>query len=320
MSSGLYTSSATQHPANALSNHQAHEDSTDEDDDGGVAIFSNTTSPLLNGENIQPHLALEQQQAHNLAHIEAGSGAASIPTFPDNPFDPSVPTAMSQLSHQLAQIQQAQGSDNEAEMVGHIASVHQYSTPPAFPFLPYSPTSLIDFYIHQEEEEISQGNDFIQVEAFGIMHPPPMAETYNAPAPIIDYGHLEWGLSSDFESDELGFWGPADLAQVDVEQNSHTLSMYDFLWTWGHGCRMSAMNKKKLQGPNLGSLQRQRKTTPKYVDRSDLQGDHYDIQGIDWVDMEVTRQEARRERRVSYKNYESIPSHLPYGNKIKKVG
>lgn len=222
--------------------HEEHADSTDEDDDGGVAIPSNNThSPLMSPENIPPEPSSAHQQA------EATPVAAL--------------TAMSQLSQQLAQIQEAQGAILEAGMLGHIGSVYNNSTTPTLPF--HSAPLYFDYY--EEEIHTSSDNASIPIAASPTaiansqMYPPPMAEMHNATA--AGFWHPVNGvLVQDLEWDD-----DANMVSVDVDQNSYTLSMYDFLWTWGHRSRTPLSGRKKAQGPNLASLQRQRIATPKHV-------------------------------------------------------
>lgn len=284
-------SSAAHFMSNTLIQHHqghGHADSTDEDDDGGVAIPSTTTtSPLLNAENIPLDFGFAQAapSIHYPAHPEAVSGDEPIPMLIDN-LSPDVPTAMSQLSQQLAQIQEAQGTDLGAEMFGYIGSVHHNSTPPALPFFPPHISTLSEaFYGEEEEEEMYAGSDNGSVSiadsttAMDIsqMYPPPMAEMHNATAAAILplFQHFMFP-EEHFEAITLN---STDLDEVEVDQNSYTLSMYDFLWAWANRHSRIHTSNKKLHRPNIASLQRQRMKGPKQVRRCELQGNQYDIQG-----------------------------------------
>lgn len=65
--------------------------------------------------------------------------------------------------------------------------------------------------------------------------------------------------------------------------------------------------KKRLKGPSLTELYKQRVLdTVKPIKRSQLHGELCDVQRINWKDLGVSRSEARRMRRRTYKNYMNL--------------
>ncbi|KAL0939270.1 WD repeat-containing protein [Colletotrichum truncatum] len=80
------------------------------------------------------------------------------------------------------------------------------------------------------------------------------------------------------------------------------LCLTDFLkeWAW-----RSRGNRYQPRGPSPGiqSLNRQAAMKVARVGYPDLEGDRYDVQGINWEDLGVTRMKARERRILDYKNY-----------------
>lgn len=102
----------------------------------------------------------------------------------------------------------------------------------------------------------------------------------------------------------------ADQPEVDDQSN---LSLGDFLHTWARmNSRRDGSTNKGSRCPALHSILRQRGLRNlEPVLRSDLRGDRCDIQRLDWDDLEVTRLEAKKMRKRTYKNYTNLrlPAH-----------
>lgn len=99
--------------------------------------------------------------------------------------------------------------------------------------------------------------------------------------------------------------------QIEVE-DQFNLSLGDFLTTWSRTMDGEEDPRRRLRArwPSLPAVSKQRDLTdlepmePRY-----LQGDHCDIQRIDWDELGVTRLEAREMRRQTYKNYTNLRTH-----------
>lgn len=69
--------------------------------------------------------------------------------------------------------------------------------------------------------------------------------------------------------------------------------------------------------PNVDALVKLRKSTfaLKQISRTDLNLEHCDLQGIDWHDLGVTRNEARRLRSRTYNSYTNL---VPERNHVRE--
>lgn len=78
------------------------------------------------------------------------------------------------------------------------------------------------------------------------------------------------------------------------------------LWAWQNGGWQAAV-RERGRWPWSNRIGPQMSQQISQVDYMNLEGDKYDVQGIDWEDLGVTRAEARERRFLTYKNYVNIP-------------
>lgn len=87
-------------------------------------------------------------------------------------------------------------------------------------------------------------------------------------------------------------------------------SLPDFLRYWAYqsnGAWHGLNARERGRYPWSARISTQMARPVSHVDYDDLEGDRYDVQGIDWEDLGVTRNEARERRLNTYKNYVNIP-------------
>lgn len=84
-------------------------------------------------------------------------------------------------------------------------------------------------------------------------------------------------------------------------------NLADFLrvWAWQNGA-WQGIARERGRYPWLDRITPQVSKNFSQVDYEDLEGDAFDVQGIDWEDLGVTRSEARERRLLTYKNYTNI--------------
>lgn len=84
-------------------------------------------------------------------------------------------------------------------------------------------------------------------------------------------------------------------------------NLADFLrvWAWQNGA-WQGIARERGRYPWLDRITPQISKNIPQVDYQDLEGDAFDVQGIDWEDLGVTRSEARERRLLTYKNYTNI--------------
>lgn len=82
---------------------------------------------------------------------------------------------------------------------------------------------------------------------------------------------------------------------------SENLDLSDFLRDWSYQGRFGLAARS--QPPLLDEIVRQTQEQPEEIDFSQLKGDQYDVQGLDWTSMETTRKAARLRRQYTYRNY-----------------
>lgn len=100
----------------------------------------------------------------------------------------------------------------------------------------------------------------------------------------------------------------ADQPAVDDQFN---MGLVDFLYTWGRSSSLEESSygsaKKSGRGPTLPAILRQRSLRGlEPMVTSDLQGDMCDIQRINWNELGVSRLEAKKMRKRTYKNYTNL--------------
>ncbi|KAF5537139.1 vegetatible incompatibility het-e-1 [Fusarium napiforme] len=85
---------------------------------------------------------------------------------------------------------------------------------------------------------------------------------------------------------------------------SLNLGLVDFLRHWAFQAHASACpSPSRIHAPYPEDIRRQANTHIRDVQYKDLQGDGYDIQGLDWASMNTTREYARQIRCATFKNY-----------------
>ncbi|KUI54045.1 hypothetical protein VP1G_01320 [Cytospora mali] len=84
-------------------------------------------------------------------------------------------------------------------------------------------------------------------------------------------------------------------------------NLADFLrvWAWQNGA-WQGIARERGRYPWLDRITPQISKNITHIDYQDLEGDAFDVQGIDWEDLGVTRGEARERRLLTYKNYTNI--------------
>ncbi|OAA65002.1 WD domain containing protein [Cordyceps fumosorosea ARSEF 2679] len=82
---------------------------------------------------------------------------------------------------------------------------------------------------------------------------------------------------------------------------SENLDLADFLRDWAFQGRYGRAGPS--QPPALDGLLRQTQEQPDEIDFTQLKGDEYDFQGLNWTSMETTRKAARLRRQHTYRNY-----------------
>lgn len=119
---------------------------------------------------------------------------------------------------------------------------------------------------------------------------------------------VDWGghWDSDGDGDDEAVTN-ANALQVD---DAHALDLRTFLYAWVQWSTNQKSNsrkkKKKESIPNIAYIDLLSDELPLETCRSDLHGDVCDFQGLDWTMMNVERNEARRMRLRTYKNYTNL--------------
>ncbi|KAG5777145.1 hypothetical protein H9Q73_009177 [Fusarium xylarioides] len=85
---------------------------------------------------------------------------------------------------------------------------------------------------------------------------------------------------------------------------SNNIGLVDFLRNWAFQARASSFpSPSRIHAPYPADIRRQANAHVRDVQYKDLQGDDYDIQGLDWASMNTTREYARQIRYATFKNY-----------------
>ncbi|KAI1010120.1 hypothetical protein LB504_012422 [Fusarium proliferatum] len=85
---------------------------------------------------------------------------------------------------------------------------------------------------------------------------------------------------------------------------SHNLGLVDFLRHWAYQARASSCpSPSRVHAPYPEDIRRQANAHIRDVQYKDLQGDDYDIQGLNWASMNTTRDYARQIRCATFHNY-----------------
>ncbi|KAF3769077.1 WD40 repeat-like protein [Cryphonectria parasitica EP155] len=83
-------------------------------------------------------------------------------------------------------------------------------------------------------------------------------------------------------------------------------NLSSFIEAW-QGAAWQGLPRERGRYPWPDRIDRQLSRSVMHIDYMDLEGDRYDVQGIDWEDLGVTRGEARERRLNTYKNYVNVP-------------
>lgn len=193
-------------------------------------------------------------------------------------------------THQPAHEIQPSPAEPPPHMVSHwtvpMAGGPAAAFDPAGPFHP-TPLNTIGFHPMMNPGGMDDDDD----EDDGVSYPPvaEQLQMFQVPAPALDEEEAAWQAA-----------GPPAISNP----NPSTLGpenpgLTDFLkeWTW--------RNRYQSRGP-CPSIQMINQQTAKKVTRvqySELDGDRYDPQGIDWEALGVRRVAARERRSLLYKNY-----------------
>lgn len=86
---------------------------------------------------------------------------------------------------------------------------------------------------------------------------------------------------------------------------NYNLSDFVRVWAWQAGA-WQGLPRERGRYPWPARINRQLVHNVSHIDYMDLEGDRYDVQGLDWEDLGVTRSEARERRLNTYKNYVNI--------------
>lgn len=88
---------------------------------------------------------------------------------------------------------------------------------------------------------------------------------------------------------------------------NHNLPDFLRYWAYQSNSAWHGMNcRERGRYPWLTRIGAQMARNIAHVGYDDLEGDRYDVQGIDWEDLGITRNEARERRLNTYKNYVNI--------------
>lgn len=86
---------------------------------------------------------------------------------------------------------------------------------------------------------------------------------------------------------------------------NYCLADFVRVWAWQAGAWHN-LSRERGRYPWPNTIQRQFSHELDHVDYMDLEGDRCDVQGLDWEELGVTRNEARERRLNTYKNYVNI--------------
>ncbi|TAQ83042.1 hypothetical protein B7494_g8634 [Chlorociboria aeruginascens] len=224
-------------------------------------------------------------------NFEEDLHAASTEGAVDNT---SLPAAMSEVSQQLQHLQDGQEhppADASDDGFAH----HSTSPSPLHDVSANSPVSAVSVSIEAgpqvNSSQLTSGlaaTEEWHIMAFQVSP----VELYSASsAPFILW-------EDDMNSD-------ADDFEVEEQGNLH---LGEFLYNWGiSSARDEESRRRPVRGPRLPAIHQQRYASnldPVHV--RDLRGDICDFQRINWSDMGVSRADAIKMRRQTYRNYTTL--------------
>ena len=228
---------------------------------------------------------------------------------------PNLPVAMSAVAQQLQHIQDGQGHALTI-MQDALHGVQENST------LPF-------FYHHQFPTIPSSSFVSMADISPAFNHQPALTiDASHAPDPWLtegwtpqsDMGITVMSSQAQFSASHFPSSAAAGLdeeqvtnADQDAMDDQFNLSLAEFLYNWAHSFLPDGDMRKSPRGPSLPAVENQREmvnTSP--LMRNDLQGERCDIQGINWTDLGVSRSDARKMRRRTYRNYANLRTHLQW--------
>lgn len=231
----------------------------------------------------------------------------------------NLPTSLSAVSLQLQHIQDGQEHAESTEVADELHGAFMNNSTPSilFPFLSSPAASNVSAGNAPQVEfvslaEISSVN--ISPASDGPLIPPNLWSTEGGtPSPALDVVVPPQGLQSaashtplpDLTFLNLPWENLSDTDQNEVDDQSN-LSLGDFLYNWGVSSTLGEESKKRIRGPALPALHKQRSEKLAPVQRNDLQGDRCDIQRVNWEELGVSRLEARKMRCSTYRNYTNL--------------
>lgn len=235
------------------------------------------------------------------------------------------PAAMMEVSLQLEHLQ---GAHEIVDFLGGAVIQHgnaaDHSIPP--PLLPTQSSAGFESSEEPFEEDAAQAAG-LALASPGLLYPGghggiPTSAGAGSSAPNqgdqIAVSHVH-----DLEMQWDDNVSEADEPSVEDQDN---LCFVDFLHAWertySHGHGLHSLSKKTARVPTLPAILRQ--TVPKGLEpvvTSDLQGDACDIQGINWKELGVSRLEANKMRKRTYKNYTNLrlPAHWQVGSPVHLI-
>jgi hypothetical protein len=235
------------------------------------------------------------------------------------------PAAMMEVSLQLEHLQ---GAHEIVDFLGAAVMQHgnaaDHSIPP--PLLPTLSSAGFDSSEEPSEEDAAQAAG-LALAPLGLLFPGShggFATSAGAGSSPPNQGNQ----SVIFHVYNLAMLWDDNVSEANESavEDHDNLCFVDFLRAWErtysdeHGLHGPA--KKTARVPTLPAILRQ--TTPRGLEpvvRSDLQGDACDIQGINWKELGVSRLEAKKMRKRTYKNYTNLrlPAHWQVGSPVHLV-
>jgi WD40 repeat protein len=274
----------------------AHQATTWEPPSSFMAAIQAPALPLHSSDDIDDHMLYDEFEPAEAANL---------------------PTAMLEVSQQLEHLQDAH---ENVDILGITEAQHDVVadhsiSPPLLPTL--SSASFESPEVPSQEDvassmEASSLNSQAAGLALGlpdVLHPGGhggFAAAAAADASTPDQSHqITVSHLNNLDASWDDIVSEADQPEVDDQFN---MSLGDFLYRWGRSTpRESGFSDKTSRSPSLPAVLWQRSLRDlDPVVKSDLQGDKCDIQRIDWKELGVSRLEAKKMRKRTYKNYTNL--------------
>lgn len=214
------------------------------------------------------------------------------------------------LSHGLPGLDDEEPETANSNMAGvgqSSSSVSAFTTAlhPSNPLtLPLSPPgALPQGYDHPQNPPPFLHTANMQPHLNTVAHPTvPAANPQEGDQPNNSNGHHVQLLHNPQFMHQNVFSNPNATA---LGPENYSLSDFVRMWAWQAGA-WQGLPRERGRYPWSTRINQQLAQNITHVDYSDLEGDRYDVQGLDWEDIGVTRNEARERRLNTYKNYVNI--------------